>query len=87
MKRILLVIGLLGLAVPAQAEKQKTVNARNSKAAAMIEVDDPSTLICVRKKLTNSRTKTRRICMTSDQWKTHELELQDTRNQMNSSQP
>lgn len=87
MIKFVLAFAAFGFAVSAQAEKPKTVNARNSKAAATMKVDDPSTLICVRRKLTNSRTKTRRVCLTSDQWKTYELELRDTRDQMNSSRP
>lgn len=69
----------------ASAQEPPTVFAKDSVRAANMEVDDPATMICVRRRMTNSRTRYTKTCLTSDQWKSFELEKQAQAQDMKNS--
>ena len=89
MKRIVLsfavAIPIVFSATAQAGEGPKTVNARDTAHAAAIEVDDPRTMICVRKPITGSRTQTTKDCRTSAGWKAHRLEVQAAGRTINKS--
>lgn len=74
---ILYSTALLGAALAAGsggADKPPTVFVKNTARAAALEVDNAETVICVRKRITGSRTRYEKMCMRSHEWKVYQIE-------------
>ncbi len=68
-------------------DKPPTVFVKDSARAARLDVEDERTVICVRQRLTGSRTRYEKLCMTSGQWKSFEVEKQAQQQDRNVSKP
>ncbi|MGB7407515.1 MAG: hypothetical protein WA908_03350 [Pontixanthobacter sp.] len=85
--RFALPLGVALMAIvsaPVSAEAE-SLNARNTVHAATMKVDDPNTLICVKKPVTTSRIKFTRDCRSSSAWKAYRDEVDATQRAMNNN--